>query len=322
MAEGARAPSVAAAEPKGAGARQEKAADYGVKVEAHYNVGEYDIAILSAKEGAGAGLMTWLNKFHYAVPPAAVPVLDSYIKQNMRFFVAKVNFKKVDRSKGRVFLRPIQVRYQTPKFMLPVRLGTINADGPQELVAYLLSPKGRTEATNYQTLRMPTGQDLPLYVKDQFEKTYQAIFASETAKHDMRVVFLEFAQRGALLPQTYAQLGLGWDQRGGDYSHFTTTRIHFKYDRDHFPEDLVLQDTPDIMPFTVSYQVHHPAQNTSCDAGRQYLASLNDRRQKEAEALAMLTRWDLQEIRDKMGLIGQPAPPPAKPERSWWQIWE
>src|SRR5262245_53217239 len=47
MAESAGAPSVEQAEPKAGAARPAKAADYGVKVEAHYNVGEYDIAVLS-----------------------------------------------------------------------------------------------------------------------------------------------------------------------------------------------------------------------------------------------------------------------------------
>jgi Na+-translocating ferredoxin:NAD+ oxidoreductase RnfD subunit len=323
-ADEAMAPRAAGAAPM----KKARAQDYGVKVEAHYNVGEYSIAVLSAKEGAGSGLMEWLNKFHYAVPPEAVPMLNSYIKQNMRFFVAKVDFRKVDRSKGRVFLRPIQVRYQTPKLMLPVRLGTINADGPQELVAYFLSPKGRIETTNYQTVRMPTGQDLPLYVKDQFEKTYQAIFESETAKQEMRAVFLEYVQRGTLPPQTYAQLGLGWGKAAapGQYEHFTTTRLHFKYDRERFPEDLTLQETPDIQPFLVQYSVHHQSQNVDCEAGKKYLTTLEPRRQREAESLAMLTRWDANEIREKMGLalpkpVQELAPPPPA-TKPWWKVWD
>ncbi len=40
----------------------------------------------------------------------------------------------LDRAKlGFTYLRPIQVAYESPKFMLPIRLGTVNADGPQEL---------------------------------------------------------------------------------------------------------------------------------------------------------------------------------------------
>jgi hypothetical protein len=64
----------------------------GVKVEAQYTVGEYDIAILSATQSDG--LATYLNQEGYKVPEKAAPVLASYIKQDMKFFVAKVNLKE------------------------------------------------------------------------------------------------------------------------------------------------------------------------------------------------------------------------------------
>lgn len=327
-----RAESVAPA-PKASGGM--RAADYGVKVEAHYDVGEYAIAVLSAKDGAGAGLMEWLNKFHYAVPKEAVPVLDSYIKQKMRFFVAKVNFKKL-KSQGTTFLRPLQVRYQTPKFMLPVRLGTINASGPQELVVYALSQKGRIEATNYQTLRFPTGEDLPLYAKDQFDALYARMFDVQTKKSDMRAIFLEYVQRGGMDEPTARKIGLGWGKVNDVNAalSFTTTRLHFRYDRDHFPEDLVLQETADIEPFHVTFSVHHPSNQVNCPAGKDYLAALPARREKEALALARLTDGDRQEIRDKMGLGPQtapqqpetpnapPVPVPAEPETWWDRLWK
>ena len=58
-------------------------------IEATYTVGEYDILILSAKESGG--LATWLTQNGYKMPQGAAPVLASYLAQNMRFFVAKVN---------------------------------------------------------------------------------------------------------------------------------------------------------------------------------------------------------------------------------------
>ncbi len=59
----------------------------GVSIEASYTVGEYDILILSAKESDG--LETWLKENGYRIPPGASRVLGSYLKQNMRFFVAR-----------------------------------------------------------------------------------------------------------------------------------------------------------------------------------------------------------------------------------------
>jgi hypothetical protein len=98
----------------------------GVTVEASYDVGEYDVAILSARESDG--LVNWLKDNGYKIPADAEAVLGSYIKQKMRFFVAKVNLDHMPLLRNG-YLRPLQVRYETAKFMLPLRLGTVNAQG-------------------------------------------------------------------------------------------------------------------------------------------------------------------------------------------------
>ena len=142
-----------------------RAQSLGVTIEAQYTVGEYDILILSAQQSSG--LETWLRENNYRIPAGASAVLNSYIRQNLKFFVAKVNLKEQAKL-GYSMLRPIQVAYESPKFMLPIRLGTVNANGPQELFVYALTRKGRVEATNYRTVKLPTGVDLPLHVKDRF----------------------------------------------------------------------------------------------------------------------------------------------------------
>ena len=63
--------------------------------------------------------------------------------------------------------------------MLPIRLGTVNADGPQELFVYALTRKGRVETTNYRTVKLPSDMDLPVYVKDEFGDFYKAMFAQQ-----------------------------------------------------------------------------------------------------------------------------------------------
>ena len=128
----------------------------------------------------------------YKIPKGAAPVLGSYIKQGMRFFVAKVNLKE-KAALGFTFLRPLQVSYETPKFMLPIRLGTVNAKGPQDLFVFALTRKGRVETTNYRTVKLPTGMDLPLFVKAEFKDFYKAMFADQVRREDMRAVFLEYA---------------------------------------------------------------------------------------------------------------------------------
>ncbi|MCC5624568.1 DUF2330 domain-containing protein, partial [Nostoc sp. CHAB 5715] len=75
----------------------------GVTVEARFNVGEYDIVILSAKESGG--LETWLTQNGYKIPQGAKQLLQPYIRSSMKFFVAKVNLDKFEES-GYQFLRP------------------------------------------------------------------------------------------------------------------------------------------------------------------------------------------------------------------------
>src|SRR5262252_6433064 len=162
----------------------------GVAVEASYDVGEYDVSILSAKESDG--LVNCLTDNGYRIPSGAQSVLASYIKQNMRFFVAKVNLGRMQLL-GNGYLRPLQVRYETAKFMLPLRLGTVNANGPQDLIIYALTRNGRVEATNYRTVKLPTGMDLPLYLKSDFGNFYKAMFDQAVANEKMRAVFVEYA---------------------------------------------------------------------------------------------------------------------------------
>src|SRR5262249_31485481 len=63
-----------------------------VHIEAQYQVEEYDILILSADD-SGA-LLRWLNDHHYRVPMQAARVVDSYLQQGMKFFVARVDLRR------------------------------------------------------------------------------------------------------------------------------------------------------------------------------------------------------------------------------------
>ena len=83
----------------------------GVKIEAKYLVGEYDILILSAKESGG--LKQWLITNGYKIPPGAEEVLDPYIKSNLKFFVVKVNQEEKNKLAGN-FLRPLQISFNSP----------------------------------------------------------------------------------------------------------------------------------------------------------------------------------------------------------------
>ena len=152
---------------------KQPAADLGVTVEEEFSVGEYDIVILSAKESDG--LEKWLIQNDYKIPQGARKLLQPYIKQKLKFFVAKVNLEEFD-SNGFEKLRPISIAFESPKFMLPIRLGMMNAQGDQDLIVYLLSPRGQVELTNYRTVKIASDSEVPEFVKEEFKDFYTAMF--------------------------------------------------------------------------------------------------------------------------------------------------
>lgn len=344
-----RTPSAAMEDGASPGAR---AKSLGVTIEAEYTVGEYDIQILSAKESDG--LATFLTESGYKIPDGASKVLDSYIKQKTRFFVAKVNLEEQAKS-GYTYLRPLQVAFESPKFMLPIRLGTVNANGPQELFVFALTRKGRVETTNYRTVKLPTGTEIPTYVKDEFGAFYKDMFSAQVKKEDMRAVFLEYAwdmnwcdpcAADPLSKKELRELGVYWvgkpdkvQQGNGPVGSIApprrpgksqardvfVTRLHARYDAEHFPEDLMFQETGDRTNFQGRYVLRHPWKgDESCEAAEFYYSALPKRFEKEAQSLARLTGWDINDIRGKMEGGGQSfVPPEPKPIKKWWQeLWK
>jgi hypothetical protein len=301
-------------------APQDAAKYRGVTVEANYDVGEYDVSILSATESDG--LVNYLNDNGYKIPAGADAVLGSYIKQKMRFFIAKINLDRMAKL-GNSYLRPLQVRYETPKFMLPIRLGTVNANGPQDLIIYALTRNGRVETANYRTVKLPSDINVPLFVKDDFPTFYKSMFDRAVARENMRAVFVEYAWDMAwcdpcaadpLSNKELVELGARWIASDDDKpfrsvqgANAYVTRLHVRYDAQSFPEDLVLTETRDRQNFQGRYVLNHPFRGpTSCEAGARYRAELPKRFEQEAQNLVNLTGWPLADVLAEMEATGQP----------------
>jgi hypothetical protein len=295
----------------------------GVKVEAQYDVAEYDISILSAEQSDG--LIRYLTDNGYKIPTGAEPVVSSYIKQKMHFFVAKVNVQRMN-DLGHAYLKPLQVRYETPKFMLPLRLGTVNAKGPQDLTIYALTRRGRVEASNYRNIKMPSDVDVPVFVANDFPNFYKATFDHAVARESMHGVFVEYAwdmgwcDPCAAPPMTnneMADLGAQWVAGGPKIpgsgllpvpmpAQGYVTRLHVRYDAQSFPEDLAFIETSDHDSFQVRYVMHRPFEGGSCLAAKIYRDSLPARFKKEAENVVNLTGWPQKDIAARMAANGQP----------------
>lgn len=314
-----------------------RAKSLGVTVEVEYTVGEYDIQILSADQSDG--LAQWLAENGYKLPDGAEATLGSYIKQGTKFFVARVNLDEQAQT-GLKYLRPLQIAFESPKFVLPIRLGTLNAEGKQELFVFGLTRSGRIETVNYRTVKLPTDMNVPLFVKNQFGDFYKAMFETQVEKENGRAVFLEYAWDMAwcdpcaadpLSADQLRELGVYW--LGGDNNaqfrrpapggaqDVFVTRLHVSYDAQRFPEDLVFKETGDRSNFQGRYVLRHPYKgDAQCEAAEQYRAGLPERFEKEAQTLASLTGWDIGDIRGEMNESDQLfAPPETAP---WWKrLW-
>ncbi|MEM8604954.1 MAG: DUF2330 domain-containing protein [Cyanobacteria bacterium P01_H01_bin.121] len=294
----------------------------GVTVESRFSVGEYDILILSARESSG--LETWLRRNDYQLPRGANQLLRPYIRQGMKFFVAKVNLEEYANSEFQQ-LRPLQIAYESPRFMLPIRLGMMNAKSAQDLIVHLLSPNGQIELTNYRTVKIPSDAEIPLFVKDEFGEFYTAMFDKSYQAENRKVAFLEYAwdMRGcdpcSATPLNFEELrqaGVFWvtPQTG---NNVFVTRLHVRYTRDQFPEDLVFQETNNRQFFQGRYILRHAFKgDLDCPAGQAYKRQLKQRYEQESQTLAKLTGWDITMIRNKQPTV-------AASDGNWWEtLWK
>lgn len=235
-------------------------ADLGVKIEAQFTVGEYEIVILSASDSLG--LDTWLRQNSYKIPDGAEPLLRPYVQGGSKFFVAKVDTSKVRFEKGMAMLSPLRFHYDTDTFNLPVRLGLMNSAGTQDLIVHVLARKQRFELANYKNVTIPTNLDVDEKARDQFGAFYAALF-DRTLEENPGAVVTEYAWDAsscdpcpspALSPHELATLGADVlprpdeDVRGRPWGFgFVLTRLHARYGKDALGEDLVFRAAQPIV---------------------------------------------------------------------------
>lgn len=305
----------------------------GVTIEAEFSVGEYDILILSAQESTG--LETWLRQNDYQIPTGASAVLQPYIRQNFKFFVAKVNLEEFNAAESQK-LRPLMMAYESPRFMLPIRLGMLNAQGDQDLMVYLLTRSGQVELTNYRTVKIPSEFDVPEFVEDEFPNFYQAAFQKAYEQERKEVGFLEYAwdmswcdpcAANPLTPEELRKAGVFWlgdgpqermNPFGGGAVDAFITRLHVRYSRDRFPEDLAFQATGNRQNFQGRYIIRRPYRGEmNCAAAADYRARVRDRQEQEAHQLTTVTGWRKTDVFGKIDWFNEPTE-----VRPWWRnLW-
>jgi MYXO-CTERM domain-containing protein len=262
-----------ASRPKPRPAPKSKRKDLGVTIEAQFEVGEYEVVILSAKDSTG--LDTWLKQNKYSIPAGAEPVLKPYVQQGMKFFVAKVNAQKVKFVNGQAQLSPLRFHYDTDLFALPVRLGMLNSQGKQDLIVHILAKNQRYEVANYDNVTIPTNFDVRVGTSKRFGEFYAALFDATMKQHPNAVVTeyawqatkcdpcpgpvmgaADFAALGGDVmpsmssPQPGQFPGGGMPRRRMRWNPgntFVLTRLHARYDKNALGEDLVFRKAKPIV---------------------------------------------------------------------------
>jgi hypothetical protein len=132
-----------------------------------------------------------------------------------------------------------------------------------------------------------------------------------------------------LSPQELRQLGVFWLNNESDRARFGgapnvfLSRLHVRYDAAHFPEDMVFQQTADRQSFQGRYILRHPWKGgDQCPAATAYRKELRARYERQAQALAGLTGWDVNKIRGKMNLKAAATVEPAGEEPWWKSLWK
>ncbi len=218
-----------------------------VRIEAQFEVDEYEIVILSA-EDAGA-LDVWLKDNGYNIPQGAEPVLRPYVEAGTKFFVAKIDADKVKfNDQGKAMLSPLRFFYDSDTFSLPVRLGLLNANGPQDLIVHILARGQRYEMANLPNVTIPTNIGVGEDAKEKFGAFYAALF-DRTLKENPGAVVTEYAWDAstcdpcpgpALYPEDILTFG-GEVLPDRPQWGFVLTRLHARYTKDQLKEDLIFR---------------------------------------------------------------------------------
>jgi hypothetical protein len=224
-----------------------------VRVEAEFVVGEYEIVILSASDSLG--LDTWLRQSGYRIPAGAEPYLRPYVQQGMKFFVAKVDARKVHFEDGQAILSPLRFHYDSDQFFLPIRLGLINSAGSQDLIVNILARGQRYDVANYENVAIPTNIDVEGATRQRFPAFYTRLF-EDTLKRHPRAVVTEYSWQATscdpcptspLDPSELSTLGADLAGVYTSPSDFVLTRLHARYTKDVLGDDLFFRAAPPIV---------------------------------------------------------------------------
>ena len=220
------------------GARRTK-----VTIEAKFEVGEYQILILSATEAAG--LETWLQAEPLQDPRRSGAAAAAVRGGGVEVLRGEGGSEEgADGGQPARALSPLRFHYDSEEFALPIRLGMANANGKQDLIINILSADKRYEVANYKNVMIPTNFDVRPAVKTRFAEFYAALF-DKTMEANPGAVVTEYAWTAHAVqlkcdpcpdqvPADADMMTLGGDIVGGRITtgNYVLTRLHARYGQD------------------------------------------------------------------------------------------
>ncbi|HND28797.1 MAG TPA: DUF2330 domain-containing protein [Myxococcota bacterium] len=222
----------------GAPNAEEGGSAHGVTVEESFTVGAYQIEVLSAT-GAG-GLLDWLDAWGFDLPQSSLPVLNDYIQEDFYFLAARVTLSEVPAANA--YLSPLQLRYSSESFTLPIRIGTTVSTGRQEVILTVLNrgSEGKTSIANYPQAPLEDECMIPQEVVGYgsfYEEQLQDAFSKGiwVEEYSWSLGSCDPCSAEPPTPETLTALGVDWTD-----DDTWITRIRARYTPEQATTDLAL----------------------------------------------------------------------------------
>ncbi len=214
---------------------------YAVTVKHIADETNYDISVLPAEQGAT--LPEWLEKNGYKLPAKMDRIMTPYTQRGNAFLLVKARRD----STSAAYLKPLQISYDAPKLVLPVRLGLINApavvvppakgktvdalnaapdrnypkeqvpidlfnDGGQALTLYVITQQGRAGSPLMRSVPLNNPRmdmDMPSYATHDFPSIYERIL-NMRVKAESNALIIEYAGEAQLTADALTAMGVNW----------------------------------------------------------------------------------------------------------------
>jgi hypothetical protein len=208
--------------------------------------GSYQISTLAAD--SREALETWASAEGLFLPPGSADLLEEYIDGGTNFISVKVDLDSV--RSGGLLLKPIQFSYESDMMSLPIRLGTLNAGGSQDVVLHVVTDTGGAVGiSNYPEFEVESDC---MYDEDRggsFNNFYDDLYSDEWGSSAGGAGYLtEYLWAptscdpctggGPLTEEALRDIGYE-----GDPNNAVLTRIHMRYVPGAVEGDLMLYDT-------------------------------------------------------------------------------